>query len=109
MRKNENQYNGWTNYETWSVSLWISNNQHDNEFWADAASRCLEDAGNDSDVQTLNLSVRQVARFRLANQLKDVTLNNSPLSEPSLYSDLLAASLREVNWEEVANSWLNEL
>ena len=24
----DNEYNGWTNYETWNVALWIGNTEH---------------------------------------------------------------------------------
>lgn len=29
-------YNGWTNYETWNVALWIQNNRD----WSDLATEC---------------------------------------------------------------------
>jgi len=32
----DTQYNGWTNYETWNVSLWIQNN----ECYYDIALQC---------------------------------------------------------------------
>ena len=35
-------YNGWTNYETWNVSLWIAND----EFLYNTAKACVEYAEN---------------------------------------------------------------
>ena len=35
-------YNGWTNYETWNVALWIQND----EFLYNTAKACVEFCGN---------------------------------------------------------------
>ncbi len=29
----EDRYNGWTNYETWAVSLWIDNDHATYAYW----------------------------------------------------------------------------
>jgi len=34
----DTQYNGWTNYETWNVALWINND----EFLYNTAKACVE-------------------------------------------------------------------
>ncbi len=33
----DNRYNGWTNYETWAVSLWIDNDQATQMYWTGQA------------------------------------------------------------------------
>lgn len=37
---NHNEYNGWTNYETWAVNLWIDNDGG-TERWTERASEIL--------------------------------------------------------------------
>lgn len=45
------KYNGWSNYETWCVSLWLSNEQHVAEFWQRQAQRMAAQAPETAEVQ----------------------------------------------------------
>jgi hypothetical protein len=33
----DKKYNGWTNYETWNVALWLDNEQSSERHWRGAA------------------------------------------------------------------------
>ncbi len=50
----------------------------------------------------------EAARFNLADQLKKEVTDGSPLHEPSLYTDLLLASLSNVDWLEIVDNWMSE-
>jgi hypothetical protein len=79
-------YNGWTNYPTWDVHLWLTS---DEETY-NAASGVVADAG---------------APSRAAGDLKEWIEGRNPLTDPaSLYSDLLGWALQSVNWDEVARA-----
>lgn len=55
------------------------------------------------------LSRKERACYQLANELKEMIEDGNPLAgEASVYSDLLNASISEVNWKEIANSFLEE-
>ena len=90
-------YNGWTNYETWAVSLWIDNEELSYRYWRQEAARCLRRSTD-----------KEAASSDLAERLKQEILDNAPTGEPNVYSDLLTAALSEVNWLEIAASWLSE-
>ena len=94
-------YNGWTNYETWAVALWINNDQSTQQMWHNRAMRALSEA-KPSDVWTQP----QAAQYGLADELKSGADEDNPLTEdgvqPSVYTDLLGAALSEVNWNEIA-------
>jgi len=84
------EYNGWTNYETWNYKLWLDNNQPTYD-----AVRTLAKKHNDA--------------FDLSIELSKVAHDNAPLLEASFYSDVLNASIREVNFFEIAESYLEEI
>jgi hypothetical protein len=77
------QYNGWSNYETWLVSLWID-------------SEDIE--GDSEDIEGDNSK-------EIAENLKKCIYANNPLLEnrSSRYSDLIKASLSRVNWQEIVD------
>src|SRR5262245_40857636 len=94
-------YNGWRNYETWAVHLWLSNEQDSYEYWRDLAREAwLHAEGTDI------LTREQVARRGLAERLMDEIEEHSPCTDAGLYADLLNAALSEVGWYEVAEAFL---
>ena len=96
-QKEAGKYNGWTNYETWAVSLWIDNEESSYRYWRQEAARYEQDIADKED-----------AICGLAAQLKQEISDEAPTDEPSVYSDLLNAALSEVNWAEIAENWLRE-
>ena len=88
------KYNGWTNSETWAVKLWLDNEEPSYRYWQE---------------QTRRASGNREPRSILAEQLKDEIVEGSPLPDSSLYSDLLSAALAEVDWYEIAESYLEDL
>jgi hypothetical protein len=78
-------YNGWSNYETWLVALWLDNDQ--------ASYNALEalraESGSDySKAERLEELVREMYEF-----------------EPvGLVSDLVNASLGRVDWVEIVRA-----
>lgn len=104
----ERGYNGWTNYETWTVGLWLDNDQQSYSYWRAEAARHRREAGNSVQVREGLWTEAEAIRFNLADQVLEEIINASPLQEPNLYSDLLSGALAEVNWVEIADHWLGE-
>ena len=103
-------YNGWTNYETWNVKLWIDNEQGTLGYWLERAASISVDAKSD-----VHFTKRERAVFKLAEEMKDDynnliadTLDNAKLSA-SFIADLLNSTMSEVNWQEIAESITDEM
>jgi hypothetical protein len=101
-------YNGWKNYETWNVALWIDNDQGTYNERCRIVAECIEDAPSMEQVPRVWTS-QQAARYSLADRLKDwVESDMIPDLGSSMAADLLAAALSEVDWEEIAENWLDD-
>jgi hypothetical protein len=89
-------YQGWKNYETWCVNLWLSNDEasyhHVNELAHKAAARAED---------------REAATCEMAGWLKALIEDSAP-DVDGMYGDLLTAAISEVDWYEVAASWLED-
>ena len=91
------KYNGYTNYETWNLSLWIDNNRDWYREVNDKATGLVNDA----------LSKFQQVEI-LKNFLVELVQEDEPKIEISFYSDILNASIREVNFWEISQNIIDE-
>lgn len=98
-------YNGWTNYETWCVKLWMDNQESSYTFWKDVTQAVWRDA----DIERPDyLTKSEAARQDLADVLKEEHLDRMPDLSNTVYADLLASALDEVCWFEIADNLLAE-
>ncbi len=79
-------YSGWTNYETWLVNLWLTNDEGIYNSMLELAASCADECG-------------------AAEAIKDCIEECNPLNDTAtLFTDLMNATLSEVNWHEIAKS-----
>lgn len=88
--------NGWTNYETWNVALWVGKEEGSYSYWRERTQAAFDASDGD----------KESAACDLASELKDWVDENCPITEASMYCDLLGAALSKVNYHEIAEDWL---
>lgn len=101
----ETGYNGWRNYETWCVKLWIDNDEGEHYRWRQEARDAWADGIHP---QYPGQSRRDAARNYLAERLKDAWGDASPDLGSTVWADLLGAALGEVDWHEIATAMLDD-
>jgi hypothetical protein len=88
-------YNGYNNYETWAVALWLDNDEYTaNDLIPQWCSEAREDTH---------------PRWKLAQILKDFieeAMEMQELGNKGLFTDLLNGALSEVDWCELAELYL---
>ena len=88
-------YNGWCNYETWLIKLWIDN---DEPFYNTVQTVACGYAGDPHGLaKWLENWHDRTASDKLGGNM------TGPIA------DLVSASLREVNWYEIAESILGDI
>ncbi len=106
--KNE-KYNGWTNFETWVTALWLDNERPSYEHWREVTKQTSNEAKNAEQVKQGIWTVEQAARFRLADKLKADIEHQNPIHEASMYADLLSAAICEIDFQEIAAHYLDDI
>lgn len=90
-------YNGWSNYETWNVALWLDNDEGSYLHVREMAKNAREDHSGEG-----------LERIALAGAIEEMVKEAAPDLDASMYSDLLNAALSEVDWREIAEHILGE-
>lgn len=78
-------YNGWTNYETWAVNLWLTNGEIPHRRLK-AIAQASHQLGIDKD-----------------NHLREWVEGMNPL-DGGMFNDLVTHALGRVNWKEIIDS-----
>jgi hypothetical protein len=100
----DRKYNGWTNYETWCVNLWLTNDEGSDGYWRERAEDAWSRASADK-----TFTRKESAALALSDELKTEITDAAPgLHGYGLYSDLMTAALGEVDWYEIAQAFLEE-
>lgn len=92
-------YNGYKNYETWDVSLWLDNEERLYNYWLRRARNLLGANEGYEDGENYALGL-------LAKQIEEEIEELNPVDGNSVYSDLLTHALGVVEWREVAASFI---
>lgn len=93
----EEGYNGWKNYQTWCVSLWIGNDQFTYQQCMEITAQAIKDCSSGTVCGTI------------ANQLKDFIWQDNPLTgQANMWADLLGASFSSVDWFEIASHYIED-
>ena len=83
-----NEYNGYTNYQTWNVQMWIDNDQGLYEYSREIAA----------DLEKPS---------RIADWLKDYIEDMNPVNDQaSMFTDIMGHALASVDWYEIAENLL---
>lgn len=93
----EQRYNGWANYPTWCVNLWLSNDQGLYEQTRKLVESC---AGHSDDLGRVCVSdvLKSFVRDELAPDLG-----------ACFAADLLGYALDQVDWLELAVTWIADV
>jgi hypothetical protein len=94
------KYNGWSNYETWCVNLWLTNEEGSYHECVRLAEEAFEDV-KDDDVTD--------APSSLARSLESLVDEMTPDIPTGFASDLLRSALSSVDYYEIAEAFLDEV
>ena len=104
------KYNGWKNYETWNIKLWLDNDHPSYDLyheWLNDAKEAaiIEDKENHSEFLTIEDHTKRI----LADKIKEYTEENNPLNDTAnVYTDLLNSALSEVDYYEIEENIMSD-
>ena len=85
------KHNGWPNYETWCVNLWLTNEQ-----------------GSYNWLHEI-ISENRQSVYDAAMEIREFVEGQNPLADQAnMYTDMLAAALREVDWLRIIEANTDE-
>lgn len=101
------EYNGWSNYPTWCVNLWLDN---DRGFYNDCkheAETILAETIDDYPDRDKDFIIN-LSTYNLGDRLREYTESILPQVE-GMGSDLISWVLDKVNWAEIVEHIMDEV
>ena len=96
MANEKEGYQGWKNYETWAVALWMDNDQGSQGYKKELAEQTrVED--------------KDEWRRDYADALKQWMEDDMPDMGATVWTDLLNGAFSEVNWYEIAQNEIDDI
>lgn len=97
-------YNGWKNYETWAVGMFLDGN-----YTGEGTYREVLEVTTNAVAGSHGQDESYSPVYAVADALEQYVRDEVETGEASLASDLLGAALSEVNWRELADHKVEEV
>jgi len=104
----DKSYNGWTNYETWNLALWMDNDEGSYAYAREQAREAIKNARESGPDDTPKENRRE-AEFLLEVYLRSEWYEAMPDLGVSVWADLLGSALENVNFREIAEHLISEI
>jgi hypothetical protein len=107
----DERYNGWTNYATWNVALWLGNDQGLYNAYREMVAEVCEDVTEpDYEWQTIHDSRKYAVAERLESFVDDLAEETcfGVVEGASFVTDLFGWALGQVDWFEIADNYVSE-
>jgi hypothetical protein len=98
----DDTYEGWSNYPTWAVNLWLSNDEPLYREALESVRLVHERITEGDDYMTRD----QIVRFEVAEGFKRWVEDMAPDLGASFSADLLGYAVGCVDWYELADAWI---
>ena len=114
MTTEQERYNGWANYPTWAVNLWLSNDRGLYDMTNEAVDEEIGDAPNCIQVKEGIWTVEQAIRFNTADHLREMVeelphmTGEAEVLNTGFTADLYGWALGQVDWHEIADAWIED-
>lgn len=106
-------YQGWTNYETWAVNLWLDNEEGVHDYWRERAQECWNEATPTSystrEEEAVGLLAHAIKDHHTDTVTEGCGIFHPDYGTSSVFHALLGAALSEVNWGEIAKHFIEEV
>jgi hypothetical protein len=105
----DEKYNGWRNVETWRVQLHLTNDEQTAAEVVLGSRPYAREADGADDPEFLRYLLRKLAAWLRAYVEARVLPEVGSVEDTwaQFSSDTLAAALERVDWEQVADHWIN--
>ena len=87
-------YSGWSNYDTWNFKLWLDNDEKSQKIVHNFIIKAIVHSKKTPEI--IN---------KLMTLLEEFAIENAPQLENGFYSDVLNASIRSVNYYQIADAY----
>lgn len=96
-------YNGWSNYETWCVQLWCTNEEPIQRHWKQTVRQACDDACGIDPEDDQRIAASTVERY-----LDDFLTDDIPDLSRTMYGDLLMHAIGMCDLYEIARAWVRD-
>ena len=87
-------YSGWSNYDTWNFKLWLDNDEKTQEIVLNTVKYAYKTFDKNYE-----------AIYHIQKFLEQYAIENAPELQNGFYSDVLNASIRSINYHQIADAY----
>lgn len=104
----QESYQGWTNYPTWNVKLWLDNDEFHYRSLAEVIPTIGHQTINDRAAYEGFAPLVRERVYVIRDYVEGYVLNNFDAPDTGMQADLYGWAIGQVNWQEIAASYAED-